>query len=384
MLTMIHSNPAVLESGLLRIDRKFHTGMLAFVDALACPITTVHPRAADVSRIMDPVILRLNELPYAVRVRERQGDSSVADLISKSTLVCGGDQTDWRIAIANGIPFIPVLEYDLGTQIVVASPAGTAWLKKAVRSARVLGRYLSSQSLLSSALEIHCNGYPIYRALRSVDSPRLLYLDSRMTQDMVIPASDLEARLAARSELLQPLKLLYSGRYEPMKGAIDAVLTALKCADLGANVELHCFGQGSQKAEMERLGARLPLRIFINDAIPFPELVAVSRRFDMFLCCHVQSDPSCTYLESMGAGLAVAGYKNRMWHGLQSASGAGVIAPIGDYHRLASEIMAVAKDHQRLVEYSRKARAFALKHTFELEFRRRTEAISAAMRRMGE
>ena len=111
-----------------------------------------------------------------------------------------------------------------------------------------------------------------------------------------------------------------------MKGAADVVRTGLECLKRGIDIELHCYGEGSLSNEMCRLATPAPGTITIHDAVPYPELVEISRTFDAFVCCHVQNDPSCTYLEALGAGLPIIGYANRMWSRLQKASGAGYMA----------------------------------------------------------
>jgi colanic acid/amylovoran biosynthesis glycosyltransferase len=116
-----------------------------------------------------------------------------------------------------------------------------------------------------------------------------------------------------------PNQLLYSGRYEPMKGAHDAVLVAVECLRRGLNVEMHCYGQGNLRDAMERTATGWN-RIHIHDPIPYPELVQLSQSFDLFVCCHVQGDPCCTCLESFGTGLPIVGYANRMWRRLCATS----------------------------------------------------------------
>jgi hypothetical protein len=136
---------------------------------------------------------------------------------------------------------------------------------------------------------------------------------------------------------------------------------------------MHCYGQGSQRAEMERLAAGKP--IVINGAIPYPELVERSKTFDIFVCCHIQSDPSCTYLEAMGAGLPIASYVNRMAKGLRQPSKAIALASASPW-KLANRIEWMTLG---LPAMSRHAREFALAHSFEVEHGKRIAAINLAL-----
>jgi glycosyltransferase involved in cell wall biosynthesis len=115
--------------------------------------------------------------------------------------------------------------------------------------------------------------------------------------------------------------------------------------------------------------------------VPYPELVEIARRFDLFVCCHVQDDPSCTYIESFGCGLPVAGYANAMWRGLAASSRAGVVSPLRGEEALAEAIARLLADPAWLDALSQHARAFALEHCFENEFARRTESLEELYRR---
>src|ERR1700722_12673629 len=118
-------------------------------------------------------------------------------------------------------------------------------------------------------------------------------------------------------------------------------------------------------------------RMHIHDAIPYPDLVKLSRTFDLFVCCHIQSDPSCTYLESFGAGLPIVGYDNRMWRGLLAASGAGYASPMGKPSKGVDDIVRLVQVRE-IDRMSERALEFAKQHTFESEFQKRVDAINAA------
>jgi len=390
-LTMVHSNPASTRDGIFRVDRKFHSGMLQYVDSIDAPITTIHPMVAEGAAIMDPIELPVDQLPYRVlTLRTDPKNAPMADqipqlrqLIAGSKLVYGGAFGAARMASEAGVACILALEYDLPTEISVAVSRTQSPLRRAVRMARIAMFYASSVRDMRRAHSLHCNGYPIYDATRRHCPDRLLYLDSRMSADMLATEERLAQRFASRAS--RPLRLLYSGRYERIKGATDVVEVAVECLRRGMDIELHTYGQGQLKAEMEHIaaGAPTPGRVHIHDAIPYPELVERSRDFDLFVCCHVQNDPSCTYLESLGSGLPIVGYANRMWQRLCDESGAGRHSPMGRPAGVADDIQALAANHGQLESLSRRALEFARQHTFEIEFRKRTDAINAALAKLG-
>jgi colanic acid/amylovoran biosynthesis glycosyltransferase len=299
------------------------------------------------------------------------------DEISRGQLVYGGSLGSTEIARSLGVPYILILEYDLQTQITEAAVRVNGTLRRAVRAARCTWGYVTrSIPEMRKAHSLHCNGYPIYDATRRYNRNSVLYLDSRMSQDSIISGEDLAARLAARR---RPLRMLFSGRYERMKGTDDAVRVAVECLRRGLDIEMHFYGQGSLRPQMESIAAQYPGRIHVHDAVPYPELVILSRSFDVFVCCHIQSDPSCTYLESFGAGLPIVGYGNRMWKRLSEESGAGFVSPMGRPEKVADDVQRLLSDHDTLAAMSERALAFAQLHRYENEFAKRIAALNEAI-----
>ena len=386
---MAHPNVAKVENGRFQVDRKFLVGMQRYAEQIRRPLLTVHPEATGETRIMDEVKVPCSELPFEVMTvkvdgwgRTLPGDiPRLRDAISKSTLVYGGGLGAPKLAQALGVPYILVLENDLRTRITITNAGRAANpLRHASSAMKCAWRYLTVDvPEMRRAHSLHCNGYPIYDATRPHNPNRLLYLDSRMSEDMLITPEQLRARLASRTG--RPLRLLYSGRYERLKGVDDTVRAGLECLRRGLDIEMHCYGEGSLRADMEALAATASgrARIRINDSVPFPELVKIARTFDAFVCCHIQSDPSCTYLESLGAGLPIVGYSNRMWSSLCRHSGAGYSSPLGRPARVADAIQRLGSDHETLAAMSFEALEFAQHHCYEREFANRIDALNAAV-----
>ncbi len=316
MLTMIHSNSASVDGGVFRVDRKFHIGMLCYAESIRTPLATVHPQTAG-PHAMDMVELRCDELPYQVlTIKTDKNQQPLPDQtpllekqIASSASVYGTDMGGAVLARLHGVPYIHVDEYDLQTQIIVSRLRVSSIFRKAARSARVTWRHATRTLVdVKLAAGVHCNGYPVYDELCRFNANCLLYLDSRMSADIVIPHRVLETRLLDRIRGRR-VRLLYSGRYEHLKGAIDVVKVAVEAISRGLDIELHCYGSGSLGEQMKRLANESGEgRIYIHDAVTYPELIGLARDFDVFVCCHIQGDPSCSYLESFGSGLPIVGY----------------------------------------------------------------------------
>lgn len=387
MLTLIHDNPALLRGDTVEIDRKFLDGMARFVSEVGVPVTSTHPvRRGDAA--IDVLQAPVASLPFRLVALDTDargaysaaGRAQLADAVARSRLVAGA-YMGGGLGVAHRlkVPYVMVVEYDLRTQLVVTRIGASDPLRRTVRSLRCVADYLRIQiPAMRRAAAIHCNGFPVHDAARRWNERCLLYLDSRMGRDMVVGEAALAARL--RELPARRAKVLFSGRYEPMKGALDFVQVAIRCVQDGVPAEFLCHGQGSQRQAMQAAVAAAGVgdRVQVHDAVPFPQLMAVARGCDLFVACHVQSDPSCSYLEAMGAGLPVLGYANRMWRSMAADSGAGDHVPLRDQRALAAAIAARLRDPRRLAEWSNRARAYALQHCFENEFARRTAAIRDA------
>jgi colanic acid/amylovoran biosynthesis glycosyltransferase len=387
-ITMVHNNSARIDGGVFKVDRKFLDGMQAYADAIRAPLITVHPEAQG-EATMDLVEVPVTSLPYGVMTFKTDGmrrplPSEIPRLreqIAGSKLLYGDGFGCPRIAEEVGVPYVLMLEYDLQTQISVANSGVESALRRAVRAGRCVWRYRSTAiPVIRNAYSLHCNGYPIYDATLKYNSNSLLFFDSRMSRAMIMPRDQLTARLGTR--IGRSFRMLFSGRYERMKGTDDAVRVAVECLRRGLDIEMHFYGQGSLSSEMGRLAAEAPAgKIHIHDAVPYPELVSISRSFDLFVSCHVQSDPSCTYLESFGAGLPIVGYGNRMWQRLSEASGAGLVAPMGQPEKVADDVQRLLRDPDTLAAMSDKALAFAEAHSYEHEHGKRIDSLNEAVSR---
>jgi colanic acid/amylovoran biosynthesis glycosyltransferase len=389
MLTMFHANAALIEGDRFVVDRKFLTGMQRYSQDIKSPLTTVHPRLTATETIMDRVSVPLRSLPYAVSVIEADWRwqplpheaARLRDLVANTKLAYYGFFDVSALCKQLGVPEVLVLEFDLPTNLRVCTVEAAGPLRKLVGGARALRDFVSQIPAMRRALSVQCNGFPVYDEMALFNPRRrLLYLDSRMSSDSIIDESALMQRLASRNP--DKLRLLYSGRYAAMKGAVDVVRVGLEALRQGLDIDLHTYGQGAQADEMRSLAAASRGRIQVHDAVPYPRLVELSRGFDVFVCCHVQSDPSCTYLESFGSGLPIVGYANRMWRGLRRASNLGVESPLRQPRQVVEALRMYLSQPQRLQADSLAARNFARDHSFEAEFGKRTDDLNAVLDRL--
>jgi len=129
------------------------------------------------------------------------------------------------------------------------------------------------------------------------------------------------------------------------------------------------------RAAIERLGLSVVVRMrgvldFKTKLMPF-----VARNVDLFVCCHRQGDPSCTYLETMSCGTPIVGYDNEAFRGLVDASRVGWLSPLDQPGSLAARIAELHRDRAALSKAALDSLAFASQHTFEKTMRSRIEHI---------
>ena len=225
-----------------------------------------------------------------------------------------------------GAKLIYVLEYTLRTRLSILRMDHTRNLVRRARSGLwILQQERRLRRALRAADAVEFNGYPAHDTYRRLARDVHLYLDNRLSADLMATGEEMAAR-AARLRSGAPLRLIHSGRLEPTKGAQDLLPVMDKLSALGVQATLDIYGTGSMEDKIRAGLDRFDGRVRLHAPVDFArELVPINRtQADLFLSCHRQSDPSCTYLEAMGCGLAVAGYDNAMWCEMQARSNGGV------------------------------------------------------------
>ena len=76
----------------------------------------------------------------------------------------------------------------------------------------------------------------------------------------------------------------------------------------------------------------------LHGPVDFDEVLmpTLKERADVFVCCHRQGDPSCTYAETLGCGVPIAGFGNEALAALVEAHDIGWSVAMGDIAGLAA------------------------------------------------
>lgn len=275
-----------------------------------------------------------------------------------------------------------VIEYTLETRLqIIALDRELSALRKLKSAIWTLLQERRRRRAMQICDAVQTNGYPAHDAYRSFNPDTLLYLDNRMRDGLFASEDEMAAR-RDRLSRSAPLRLINSGRLEPMKGAQDLIPFARALRDIGTDFTLDIYGTGSLEDEIRGAIAteRLEEIVKLHAPVDFEtELVPLSRRTaDVFLSFNRQSDPSCTYLEAMGCGLPVVGYGNRMLKRLVETSRAGWTVPVGNVRAMATFVSTLTEHPETVPQAAVNALTFARAHSFESEFRKRQAHLSGA------
>lgn len=384
-LLMIAPAPAQpLPDGRLRLDAKFVEGMRLHAALWDGPVDCLLWQGG---AIPFGVELASEELGFGLRLLPPGAGVNAADIAGAAVIAASADMHQTLglapLARAAGAKLCYVVEYTLATRLAILRLEPGLSLPRRLRSA--LWHLLQERrrrAAFRAADALQVNGYPAEAAYARLSRDCLLYLDGRLTTQMLAPSAAMAAR-AAHLAGGGPLRLVHSGRLEPLKGAQDLMPVVRALQARGVDYTLDIFGAGSLAPLIAReiAGEGLGGRVRLHDPVPFETGLVpwVTANADLFLSCHRQADPSCTYLESMGCGVPVLGYDNAMWRRLAEVSGAGWVRPMAEPGALAEAISGLAEDRQKVIAAATRARAFAAAHDFETEFGRRMTHLAGLL-----
>lgn len=378
-LLIVATAPVLEQDGQLRLDVKFVEGMRAHCAHWPGPVRCLLRRGA--GGIPFGASYQAADLGFDLRLLDPTQPIGPEHMAGIAMVFAAADDAGTLglgpLVRAHGAGLVYALEYTLETRLRIV------WLDRDRSLPRKLWSVLWNlrqhrrrRHALRAADGVQANGYPAFDAYRGLNRNTMLYLDGRMTPALMATPAEMAAR-ATRLLSGAPLRLIHSGRLEPMKGAQDLLAVMAELDRIGVAATLDIYGAGSLRDRIARGLAQFDGRVRLHDPVDFERaLVPISRtEADIFLSCHRQSDPSCSYIEAMGCGLAVAGYDNRMWARLAAESGAGLTAPLGNAAALAGRIATWDKDRAALIQACQTGLSFAAAHDFSGEFKARMDHL---------
>lgn len=324
-------------------------------------------------------------LPFDVAIvpDDVTAEALFAQARGAAVILAGADSVvDLKLVdVAGSTPVVFTIELTLKTRLDLTrySP-GTTW-QKIKTSIWLCLQEPRRRRALRRAAGMQANGTPAFDRYRQLNRNPLLYFDTRLKTALAIRPDQAAAKADALRDA-PALRLAFSGRLEPIKGVEQLVPVLAATHRQGVtHATLDIYGVGSLRETMERqvMAAGLGSAIRFHGSLPYDEALVPTFKtdVDLFLCCHPQADPSCTYLETLGCGVPIAGYRNAAFAGVLNLGNCGVGVPVGDIEGLASEVVRLDRDRAALGRLTRGAAAVATEHLFEKVFAERVAHLRA-------
>ena len=375
---------ACFEDGRVVLTRKFVEGAVSFARSWQGGVKILAEPARAPTDSLDNVRLGATELGFAIEPLRYTDAAAMAEKLRGAAVVLANlDHSQSNIAQlceTAKVPCVYVSENSLATRrqmVRVSTRNPLVRLRRNIWTTRLEHRL---RRAVKCAAGVQCNGTPTYEAYRSINRNPLLFFDSRVTKEM-LPSDDVLEKRIEKLLAGEPLRLAFSGRLVDIKGVdhLPRVAAALRLR--GVPFVMEIYGGGDLEPALAKMIDEMGLHrhVHLRGVADFAtQLVpAISSGADLFVCCHRQGDPSCTYLETMSCGTPIVGYANEAFRGVTWHSGVGWTTPMDNPKALAERIAQLDADRPALATAARAARAFAAKHTFEETVRRRVEHLVA-------
>ena len=359
------------EHGSVVLTRKFLDGVLEYTERWPGNVTVCLEQAHTVDSNLDHVAVHPENLPFTLEWMPRT-QTELARRISHATLVLATlvDKHVHLAELCSAVqrPLVYITEYSVLTrrQIIRAETRNPLlrW-RRETWTTELERRFVEC---VRAASGVQCNGTPTFEAYRKLNRRALLYFDTRVRQSQLAGTSVLQKR-TQEMRAGSPLRLAYSGRLIAMKGADHLPRVAMELRRMGVDFTMNIFGDGTLAESMTQAidKANLSNRVALHGVLDFAGelLPRVSRHVDLFVCCHRQGDPSCTYLETLSCGTPIIGYDNEALKGLTAGSGVGWTTPLDRPELLVRRIAELNQTRDLLAHAAFAARQFATGHTFE-------------------
>lgn len=371
VLVVMPSVPVVPDGDTVFMDIKMVEGLALYAALWGGPVRCL-VRAGQRGSIGYGRGYAPGDLPFSLAVIAEDAHDVAQWLDDAAVVLASGDNhQDFGIAAVSPAPVVYIIEYTLATRLKIVLLAQGLSVAAAKQSAWTILTERKRRRAFRASAGLQANGDPAYQAYRGIAPAAMRYFDSRMSDAQQIDAVALAAKQAA---ILAgaPLRLAFSGRLERMKGADHLVPVAIALRDLGVAFTLDIFGDGSLRDAIAAsiAAAGLADTVRLRGAVPFDdELVpTLKAEIDLFLCCHRQDDPSCTYLETLSCGVPIVGYDNAAFTGVLTLGQAGVATPMGDPKRAATEIQRLDRSRAELAAMAGEAATIGRAHSFDKAF----------------
>ncbi len=382
-LTILNSYQVkCLSNGKVQMVKKFLDEMVKFSSLWPGKTRVIVEQDPKQSDLIETITINQRELPFDLQIVSCKDLNPTVFLKETSIAYSSISHRHNEISKfykAADVPCIYISEYSLLSRKRMISVNTKNPLLRLRRNFWEDNEEKKRTKAIKLASGIHCNGTPTYEEYRCINSNSLLYFDNRVPDNLLAKPEEVEERNKYLCENNEPIRLCFSGRLIAIKGADRLIDVAQELKQLQVKFEMYICGNGDLKDIMQsRITASglqdsvkmMGLLSFHTQLIPF-----IKKNVDLFVCCHIQSDPSCTYLETMSCGVPIIGYANEAFLGIVEHSGAGWPIDMDRPKLLAHKIAELSKNRQAIKDMSFKALKFAKDCTFDRIYENRINHI---------
>lgn len=370
-------------SGEYLLPQKFVDGMTKYAELWSGSVKALMQVASPSKgyAVLDQKAFRANELPFEIEIVS-YNTLSAETLSQASVVLASADYQQNHISQlcrSVSVPCVYVTEYSLKTRKQILAATVKNPLLRLRRLWWEISQERKRRRAIALAEGVQCNGTPTYRAYQTINTKPLLFFDTRTSEDLLANEAEIEQRCQHLFTPETPLRLAFSGRFIAEKGADQVLDVAVELKRLGIPFQLFLCGDGELKETMRQRIQRNGLidQVTLMGVLDFQrELVPfMKQQVDLFVCCHRQGDPSCTYLETLACGVPIVSYSNEAFVGIERYAQTGWAIPMNQPKLMAQKIAQLHSDRAALQEMALRSLAFARSHTFEKSFANRVDHL---------
>ncbi|MDF3605440.1 glycosyltransferase [Paracoccus sp. DMF-8] len=206
-------------------------------------------------------------------------------------------------------------------------------------------------------------------------NPQLVH-DIHIRRDEHLPASEIDAKVAGVAA--GPLRIVYVGRADAMKGARDWVESLIDAIRQGVDLRAEWLGAGPELDWMENrireagVADRITLRGMVRDR---EAVLQAIRQAQVFLFCHRTPESPRCLIEALVSATPIVGFDGAFARDLISGHGGGMMVPQGDRAALTAALVSLDRDRPRLARMIQSAHQDGAAFDDESVFRHRSDVI---------
>ena len=371
VLCVVPTVPVWKKGDILIFDQKFFDGITQYAKYWKGSVSILIRLSYGLVPDFGKVFLRREDLDFQCNLLEPDEPFQASHFADVSLILAGGDSGNQLrlgvIAREAGAKLVFIIEYIPETRYQIVKLNTNNLVLRLRRSFYIWNEERDRRRAFQLADGIQSNGMPAFREYSGF-SRNLLYYDTRVSCNQYISDDCLAKRIEFLNEG-HPLRLAFSGRVIKMKGADHLVKLAVILKQRRVDYQMEIFGTGDLdgyiRDELDR--ENLKTKVILRGVVDFSRILVpeLKNNCDLFVALHRQSDPSCTYLETLSCGVPLIGYANRMFQGLLDEADVGWGLPMNNVNAVADKIEKLNKNRIEIGKKAVNGLIFARKHTFE-------------------